>query len=84
MLVLQRKYNEKINVIHNGETITITVVEIAKNSVRLGFAGPRTFDVEREEVTNALKEEAAGDPAALAGKRKKLVSRRQSQRTARD
>jgi carbon storage regulator len=47
MLVLSRKLNEKI-VIDGG--ITITVVRIDKNQVRLGIQAPGDVSVYREEL----------------------------------
>jgi len=47
MLVLARKTDERIYI---GENITITVVEIRGDTVRLGIAAPREVPVDREEV----------------------------------
>lgn len=47
MLVLSRKANESIVI---GEDITITVVQIAGNKVRLGIKAPSNISVHREEV----------------------------------
>jgi carbon storage regulator len=53
MLVLSRKLNEKI-VIDGG--ITITVVKIDRNQVRIGIQAPSNVAVMREElVSNAVK-----------------------------
>jgi carbon storage regulator len=51
MLVLSRKKNETI--IINGN-ITITVVEIRGDKVRLGINAPRDVSVHREEVYTAI------------------------------
>lgn len=50
MLVLSRKKNEKV-VIDND--ITVTVVEIRGDKVRLGIVAPRRIPVDREEVHKA-------------------------------
>lgn len=47
MLVLSRKTNEEIKI---GEHITITVVRIGPNAVRLGVTAPRDVRVLREEL----------------------------------
>ena len=61
MLVLTRKQQEKINI---GENITITVVRIKGNTVRVGIEAPREIRVMRGEVD--AKEPAASDDAPLA------------------
>ena len=51
MLVLSRKKNESI-VINND--ITITVVEIRGDKVRLGIVAPKEVPVHRQEVFDAI------------------------------
>src|SRR5260370_31094340 len=51
MLVLSRKKNESI-VINND--ITVTVVEIRGDKVRLGIVAPKDVPVHREEVYEAI------------------------------
>lgn len=51
MLVLSRKKNESI-VINND--ITITVVEIRGDKVRLGIVAPKEVPVHRHEVFEAI------------------------------
>ena len=58
MLVLSRKKNESI-VINND--ITIVVVEIRGDKVRLGIEAPKEVPVHRREVYDAIKRNAAGD-----------------------
>ena len=67
MLVLSRKKNESI-VINND--ITIVVVEIRGDKVRVGVEAPKEVPVHRREVYDAIKrneaqaktnEQAAGD-----------------------
>lgn len=52
MLVLSRKKNESI-VINNN--ITIVVVEIRGDKVRLGVEAPKEIPVHRREVYDAIK-----------------------------
>lgn len=63
MLVLSRKKNESI-VINND--ITIVVVEIRGDKVRLGVEAPKEVPVHRREVYDAIRrnELAEGDKAA--------------------
>ncbi len=49
MLVLSRKQNESI-LIGNGGEITITVVRIDADKVRIGIDAPSEIPVHREEV----------------------------------
>jgi len=66
MLVLSRKKNESI-VINND--ITIVVVEIRGDKVRLGVEAPKEVPVHRREVYDAIRRnerEAEGTPAGEA------------------
>jgi carbon storage regulator len=60
MLVLSRKKNESI-VINND--ITITVVEIRGDKVRLGIVAPKDVPVHRQEVWEAIHGTPAPTPA---------------------
>jgi carbon storage regulator len=64
MLVLSRKKNESIVI---NSDITITVVEIRGDKVRLGIDAPKEIPVHRREVYDAIhsKDEAA-DPAPVS------------------
>jgi len=67
MLVLSRKKNESI-VINND--ITIVVVEIRGDKVRLGVEAPKEVPVHRREVYDAIKRNEAlqnGPAATEAG-----------------
>lgn len=55
MLVLSRKLGEKVVI---GGNITITVVEVRGDKVRLGFLAPKDVTVNREEVQAAIDSEA--------------------------
>ncbi len=58
MLVLSRKKNESI-VINND--ITIVVVEIRGDKVRLGIEAPKEVPVHRREVYDAIKRSEQAD-----------------------
>jgi len=61
MLVLSRKKNESI-VINND--ITVTVVEIRGDKVRLGIVAPKEVPVHRQEVFDAIHgKSATAEPA---------------------
>ena len=47
MLVLSRKSGERI---HIGDNITLTIVRIGPNNVRLGIDAPRELNIVREEL----------------------------------
>lgn len=51
MLVLSRKLNESIRV---GENVTITLLEIRGDRVRLGIQAPNEVPVYRQEVWQRL------------------------------
>ena len=54
MLVLTRKSDESINI---GDDITITIVEIKGNSVRLGIKAPASLKIYRKELYEKIKQE---------------------------
>lgn len=47
MLVLSRKPGEKILI---GENVTVTIVRIGPNTVRIGIEAPRDMNIVREEL----------------------------------
>ena len=57
MLVLSRKEGQRIRI---GESVVVTVVGLSGGRVRLGFEGPVTVPIHREEVYQRIKEEQAG------------------------
>lgn len=56
MLVLSRQRDETIMI---GDDVEITVVDIRGDKVRLGINAPRTVQVHRKEVYEAIKRENA-------------------------
>lgn len=56
MLVIQRRNEEQIRI---GDDITVRVLGIVGNSVRLGITAPRAVPVHREEVYEAIQRENA-------------------------
>jgi carbon storage regulator len=64
MLVLSRKKNESI-IIDGG--ITVTVVEIRGDKVRLGIDAPKETFVHRQEVYEVIQNQQKGAAAAAPG-----------------
>lgn len=54
MLVLSRKQDEKIII---GDSITLMVVSIQGDKVRLGIEAPKHVSIHREEVYRAIQKE---------------------------
>lgn len=65
MLVLSRKKNESIVI---NDDVTIVVVEIRGDKVRLGVEAPKEVPVHRKEVYDAIKrsESLQNDPSGSA------------------
>jgi len=64
VLVLTRRVNQSIMI---GGDVVVTVLEVRGDQVRIGIEAPRTIDVHREEVFEALRSEREidlrGEPA---------------------
>lgn len=56
MLVLSRKENE---VVHIGKDITVTVVSVRGNKVKLAFDAPMEVPIHRAEVQRRVESEEA-------------------------
>ncbi|HHU35881.1 MAG TPA: carbon storage regulator CsrA [Treponema sp.] len=61
MLILSRKTNEKIMI---GEDISLIIIEIRGDQVKIGIDAPKAVKVFREEVYEAIQNE---NRAAAAG-----------------
>jgi len=61
MLVLTRKLGEVIRV---GDAVTVRVLEVRGNQVRLGVEAPADVRIYREEVYRAIQEESGEERAA--------------------
>lgn len=55
MLVLSRKKNESIVIGEGANAITLVVVEIRGDKVRLGIEAPKDVPVHRQEVYDAIQ-----------------------------
>ncbi|MDR2245666.1 MAG: carbon storage regulator CsrA [Treponema sp.] len=54
MLILSRKVNEKIMI---GDDISVSIIEVRGDQVRLGVDAPKTVKVFRQEVFDAIRAE---------------------------
>lgn len=65
MLILSRRVGEKIVI---GDEVTVSIVEVRGDQVKIGIEAPRSVKVFREEVFIAIQEEnRAAAEAAAAG-----------------
>ena len=62
MLILSRRPGESLTI---GDEITITVVGVSGNQIRLGINAPRAVRVLREEIYKAMHEENRAAASAL-------------------
>ena len=60
MLILTRRVGESLMV---GEEITVTVLGVKGNQVRIGVNAPRDVAVHREEIYNRIHDDAETPPA---------------------
>lgn len=58
MLILTRRIGETLNI---GDDISITVLGVQGNQVRLGSKAPKDVQVHREEIYERIKKEKAQD-----------------------
>jgi carbon storage regulator len=61
MLMMTRRAGQKIML---GEDITIEVLEVTGNTVRIGVTAPRSMPVYREEIWSAVRQENQAAAAA--------------------
>ena len=54
MLILSRKINEKIMI---GDDISVSIIEIRGDQVRIGVDAPKSVKVFRQEVFDAIRAE---------------------------
>ena len=66
MLILTRRVGEALVI---GEEVTVTVLGVKGNQVRIGVNAPKTVAVHREEISDRIKNErdTATSARAVAG-----------------
>jgi carbon storage regulator len=64
MLILTRRVGETLMV---GDDVTVTVLGVKGNQVRIGVNAPKEIAVHREEIYERIKRERAGQGAAEPG-----------------
>ena len=60
MLILTRRVGETVMI---GEDVTVTVLGVKGNQVRIGVNAPREVAVHREEIFERIKREESGESA---------------------
>lgn len=63
MLILTRRVGETVMI---GDEVTVTVLGVKGNQVRIGVNAPKTVAVHREEIFERIKREQDGDAPAAA------------------
>ncbi len=58
MLILTRRVGETVMI---GDEVTVTVLGVKGNQVRIGVNAPKTVAVHREEIFERIKREQDGD-----------------------
>jgi len=57
MLILTRRVGETLMI---GDEVTVTVLGVKGNQVRIGVNAPKTVAVHREEIYERIKQEGGG------------------------
>ncbi len=63
MLILSRRMGESI---HVGDSVTVTVLGIARGQVKIGVEAPRELGVHREEIYRRIQDGKSRDESTKA------------------
>ena len=69
MLILSRRVGESVII---GEDISITVLRVKGNQVRLGVNAPKSVAVQREEISERIESEVTDAAGKLNGETAKI------------
>ena len=64
MLILTRRVGETLMI---GDEVTVTVLGVKGNQVRIGVNAPKTVAVHREEIYERIKQEGGVPPVSGGG-----------------
>jgi carbon storage regulator len=70
MLILTRRINEKLVI---GGDVTVTVLGVKGNQVRIGIDAPREIPVHREEIYQRILKERAADTDQAAASPHQMI-----------
>ena len=70
MLILSRKIDEKIKI---GDDITITLIDVHGDQVKIGVEAPKNVKVFRQEVFDAIQNENKAAVADTSGDAKAII-----------
>ena len=72
MLIITRKAGEKIVI---GDDVTVHVMEVTGNTVRIGVDAPKSVPVYREEIWTAVMQENQASASAEADRMPRPTAR---------
>ena len=71
MLILTRRVGETVMI---GNDVTVTVLGVKGNQVRVGINAPKNVAVHREEIYERIKREQQGEPSSESENSAELAS----------